>query len=251
MDLEGKWKSQITQWISIGIFNSVRVWVCVFIYTTVPLHHEKACFLQKFHSVLLAIYRVFQVNLPGKSNILSLGLLPKLVQMDHWLEFGVADLKHSTKEAMVSGAGLKTAHGVKWEIAVSDQNSVKALQALTFISCCYTLTLLSNQRWLLLSGKGLQTLRLLSGEEFILIASEKVGVISVKIKNLQIQLHLGLQAKCPFSGGSWCLLLSYDLRYFKEAKGITEGFPELVGRSGTKNQGLTHVISLEKVEFGH
>lgn len=30
-----------------------------------------------------------------------------------------------------------------------------------------------------------------------------------------------------------------------------ETFPELAGRSGTRNQGLTHVISLEKVEFGH
>lgn len=92
---------------------------------------------------------------------------------------------------MLRAVGLKTVHGMKWEIAVSDQNSGKALQALTFISCCYTLTLFSNQRWLPLDGRGLQNLWLLSGEEFILIASEKVGMISIKIKNLQIHLSLG------------------------------------------------------------
>lgn len=92
---------------------------------------------------------------------------------------------------MLSGVGIKTVHGLKWRIAVSDQKSVKALQALTFISCCYTLTLFSNQRWLPLDGRGLQNLWLLSGEEFILIASEKVGVISIKIKNLHIHFSLG------------------------------------------------------------
>lgn len=76
-------------------------------------------------------------------------------------------------------------------------------------------------------------------------------MISKRIKKLQIYFSLGSWPKSSSSGGGWCQLLPCDLMYFKKPKGITEAFPELAGKSGTKNQGLTHVISLEKVEFGH
>lgn len=74
-------------------------------------------------------------------------------------------------------------------------------------------------------------------------------MISIKIKNLHIHLRLGFWPSVhPQEGvGVRCCLVTY----FKKAKGITEAFSELAGRSGTRNQGLTHVISLEKVEFGH
>lgn len=50
--------NEVTQQIKIEILDSVCACIfCVFTYTTLPVHHEKASFLWMFPNVLLGICR--------------------------------------------------------------------------------------------------------------------------------------------------------------------------------------------------
>lgn len=88
-------KTQITQWVRIEILGP---YMCVFTYTTLPLPYEKACLLQRFPNVLLAICKVCLQNQSACwVKRLSLRGVPRTSTTRPLTGIWYADLKHLTK----------------------------------------------------------------------------------------------------------------------------------------------------------